>query len=196
MVDKFTFVILKLIKILFVFVELIQQMAFLIYLFYFCYKQNDFTKLKEQVEKYPQESNLLCVTDDSNNTLLHLLCSVNNFVTFEIFKILVSKGLNIHAKNNCNETPFFIACTSGNVPIANFLFEQGVNPTEKQGMYKQTPFIEACRHARPNIVKFLIPFVSTEELNTARTLNNEIQEIIQQTISKRVGSKTKSARSQ
>lgn len=92
--------------------------------------------------------------DDSDNTLLHL-AAISSYP--QTVKFFISKGIDIEAKNNNDETPLFNAATfSDNIDVLQTLIDAGAdkNVTSRNG---ENLLISAAGYnSNPEVIKFLL----------------------------------------
>jgi len=74
---------------------------------------------------------------------------------FQIIKLLVDHGADIHLSNNKNQTPLILASMTGGVDLIKFFIDNGsnVNRCDQEGI---SPLIYAIWASHHNRVKFLI----------------------------------------
>lgn len=77
------------------------------------------------LDKYYSED-LINMTDDYNNTIMHLAASYDNV---DIVKYLISKKVQVNALNNQRETPLFAAINNNNYHIVKCLLQNGALTT-------------------------------------------------------------------
>ena len=88
---------------------------------------------------------------------MHLAASKESL---EILQFMVeNKKLNIDDRNIYGDTPLFIAVLKGNLPIIQYLIDNGADPNipEKSG---HTPFMAACSNGHLEIVNYFLQFSS------------------------------------
>ena len=112
-------------------------------------KANDLAKVKILIEKDPS---LLLLSDAGGNT--PLLLSVINGST-QIVEYILSKGVDINAKDNRGFTPLHYSCQYNYENIAKLLIDKGagINIMENRGL---TPIFLAARNGNLNLVKMLV----------------------------------------
>ena len=112
-------------------------------------KANDLAKIKTLIEK---DLSLLLLSDAGGNT--PLLLSVINGST-QIVDYILSKVVDINAKDNRGFTPLHYSCQYNYENIAKLLIDKGagINIMENRGL---TPIFLAARNGNLNLVKMLV----------------------------------------
>jgi ankyrin repeat protein len=78
------------------------------------------------------------ITNHEQDTPLHIACRVNSL---ECVQLLRSYGLD--ERNSDRQTPFLLACQFGRLPLAQYLYTQGVN-IHHHNIYHENAFHLAC----------------------------------------------------
>ena len=96
-------------------------------------------KVKLMLEKNPA---LLNIEDKNQNTPLHIAAGAGNKETVEF---LITKGANLHAKNNFGWIPLHSASYNGQIEISNLLISKGSKVDETDVFGNTRLFISHIR---------------------------------------------------
>lgn len=69
---------------------------------------------------------------------LHVSYNKQGLVALHLARFLVAQGANDDTQDGNERTPLFIACQSGNVDLAAFLFKAGANINTRRGVSGRT----------------------------------------------------------
>ncbi len=112
-------------------------------------QKNDMAKMKELIEKNPQ---LIITKANNGQTTLHIAAISGSKETTEW---LISKGADLEAIDNANNTPLTNAIFRRNSDAAKVLIERGAN-VNKHGLWNWLPIQVAAEFGPKEIVELLI----------------------------------------
>jgi ankyrin repeat protein len=92
-------------------------------------------------------------TDDNGNTPLMF----SLYSDLRIAELLLEYGADPNIPNKKKETPLYIACTKGYLPIVELLLRFGANPNQPS-VDNEKPLFTACIRNEINIIKLLIQY--------------------------------------
>lgn len=106
-------------------------------------------KVKLMLEKNPA---LLNIEDKNQNTPLHIAAGAGNKETVEF---LITKGANLHAKNNFGWIPLHSASYNGQIEISNLLISKG-SKVDETDVFGWTPLFRAIQGGHKSMIEFLV----------------------------------------
>jgi ankyrin repeat protein len=101
------------------------------------------------------------IADDSQTTILHLLCQYGYGNAAEL---LIKKGEDLEYKNNQGQTALHIACQHGHVEIARLLIRNGCDKNAVNTLTQETPFETALNNAHYDVAMILVKELYDESL--------------------------------
>ncbi len=93
------------------------------------------------------------IADDSQTTILHLLCQYGYGNAAEL---VIRRGEDLEYKNNQGQTALHIACQYGHGEIARLLINQGCDKNAVNTLTQETPFETALNNAHYDVAMILV----------------------------------------